>query len=320
MAKEEKTVKLDKFGRVKLPTNILYSTWGRHISPGVIVYKDRIYNISNNKIQVYEQGQLLFTFSDEQSTNTKYDFVRLVENQKYYVKDNKIVLITKELPTKYLAKLKTTKVNSNPKIITFDIETLLIDNIHKPYLYSMYDGVNSYSWFTDSPEELFNQILRAKYKNYIAYAHNLSRFDVVFIFKYLSTLKNKGFNIKLLIRDQQIIEIKIITDNFLKLANEIESGMKKVGEVKDLDKLLTKDLAELSANTNPDGNFIPEVIGESSNNVIQKPIPRNSSGIDLTELEKEANNSQKAFSAPPSPDITINFNNNPIPPRPIRKR
>lgn len=71
----------------------------------------------------------------------------------------------------------------------------------------MYDGQNSFSWFTDSPAQLFDKLLNRKYQNYICYAHNLSRFDVVFIFKYLSTLKNKGFNVKLLIRDQNIIEI-----------------------------------------------------------------------------------------------------------------
>lgn len=72
-------------------------------------------------------------------------------------------------------------VDPSSNIITFDIETLLINGIHKPYLYSMYDGKTKLSWFTDSPESLFNEILRPKYKNYIVYAHNLSRFDVVFI-------------------------------------------------------------------------------------------------------------------------------------------
>ena len=77
----------------------------------------------------------------------------------------------------------------------------------------MYDGHKSFSWFSDSPEQLFDRLLTRKYKNYNVYAHNLSRFDIVFIFKYLSTLKNKGFNIKLLIKDQNIISISIINRN-----------------------------------------------------------------------------------------------------------
>ena len=77
----------------------------------------------------------------------------------------------------------------------------------------MFDGRKSFTWFTDSPEQLFDRLLSRKYKNYNVYAHNLSRFDVVFIFKYLSTLKNKGFKIKLLIKEQNIISISIINRN-----------------------------------------------------------------------------------------------------------
>ena len=46
----------------------------------------------------------------------------------------------------------------------------------------MFDGKKSYSWFSKSPEELFNQLLRSKYKGYNVYAHNLSRFDIFLLF------------------------------------------------------------------------------------------------------------------------------------------
>ena len=45
-----------------------------------------------------------------------------------------------------------------------------------PYLYSMYDGKDNYSWFTDSPKELFNQLLRSKYRGYQIYL-NYSKTD-----------------------------------------------------------------------------------------------------------------------------------------------
>ena len=166
---------------VKLPTNNNYCTWGNEISPNIIIFEKRIYQIINNNIEVYENGQKILTFTDQISNSTKYDFIRTIDNHKYYIKDNKIILIIKELPTKYLSKLNPQKI-SKPKIITFDIETLLIDNVHKPYLYSMYDGRKSFSWFSESPSQLFDRLLTRKYKNYIVYAHNLSRFDVVFIF------------------------------------------------------------------------------------------------------------------------------------------
>lgn len=53
----------------------------------------------------------------------------------------------------------------------------------------MFDGQKTYSWFTKSPKPLFDPLLRSRYKNYQVYAHNLSSFDLVFIFKYLATLQ-----------------------------------------------------------------------------------------------------------------------------------
>ena len=201
-------IKLERFGKFSLPSNNLYSTWGNQISDSLIINEDVVYYKQNNKIDVFVNGNLLITFIDEISNNLKYDFLRTIDNYKYYIKDNKIILTTKELPTSYLQTLKSKKISVG-KIITFDIETLLINNVHKPYLYSMYDGFKSYSWFTESPLQLFNQLLRPKYRNYKVYAHNLSRFDIVFIFKYLSTLNNQGYKIKILMRDQNIISLTI---------------------------------------------------------------------------------------------------------------
>lgn len=214
----DKSIKLKKFGRFELPSDMEYSSWGNLLSKtesiSIISNNKYLYFIYKDKIEVIKNNKIILTFIDQLSSNNKYDFIRIIDNQKYYIKDNKIILIIKEIPTKYLSKLKNKKFNLKiNKIITFDIETLLINNVQVPYLYSMFDGQKSYSWFTDSPEQLFKQLLTKKYKNYLVYAHNLSKFDLVFIFKYLSTLKNKGFKIKLLIRDQNIISISIINRN-----------------------------------------------------------------------------------------------------------
>ena len=213
-------IKLEKFGKYNLPSNNLYSTWGKQISDSIIINKNFIYQIilSNKKnllnnllsIEVYKDTEKILTFTDVKDNNSNYDFVRIIDNYKYYIKDNKIILTTKELPTKYLKSNKLRKIPTIPKFIIFDIETLLIDNVHKPYLYAMYDGSKTYSWFTDQPYELFNRLLRSKYKGYNVYAHNLSKFDIVFIFKYLSYLNNRGYKISILMRDQIIISISII--------------------------------------------------------------------------------------------------------------
>ena len=207
-------IKLEKFGKFSLPSNNLYSTWGNPISDSLIINENVVYyknDLNNNvKIDVILNGKIYFTFTDIIDNNKNYDFIRLIKDYKYYIKDNKIILTTKELPTNYLKSNKLRKIPTIPKFIIFDIETLLIDNVHKPYLYAMYDGSKTYSWFTDQPYELFNRLLRSKYKGYNVYAHNLSKFDIVFIFKYLSYLNNRGYKISILMRDQIIISISII--------------------------------------------------------------------------------------------------------------
>lgn len=72
----------------------------------------------------------------------------------------------------------------------------------------MFDGKDKYSWFTDSPADLFNQLLRRKYRGYNIYAHNLGKFDLIFIHSYLADLRKK-YDINILKRDSKIISITI---------------------------------------------------------------------------------------------------------------
>ena len=102
------------------------------------------------------------------------------------------------------------KSYKSPKIITIDIETVNKDGKLIPFLYCMYDGKNNYSFFSDKPDQLFDQLLRRKYRGYNIYAHNLSKFDIVYLFKYISNLStNKGFKVDPIIKDGDIISIKI---------------------------------------------------------------------------------------------------------------
>ena len=66
---------------------------------------------------------------------------------------NKIILRTKEHKTNFLKPLsKSPKKKS--KLITIDIETINKDGVLKPYLYCMYDGKKSYSFFSNTPDQL----------------------------------------------------------------------------------------------------------------------------------------------------------------------
>ena len=89
----DESIKLEKFGEIKLPNNNNYSTWGNQISNNIIIFKKRIYQINSNNIEVYENGEKLLSFIDQISNTNKYDFIRIIDNHKYYVKDNKIILI-----------------------------------------------------------------------------------------------------------------------------------------------------------------------------------------------------------------------------------
>ena len=82
-----------------------------------------------------------------------------------------------------------------------DLETIVVNNVHIPYLISWFDGVNIVSHFIEniplhSQKELDKQILnmltnvinglsQRKYKNYRIYLHNFANFDSIFLLKYL---------------------------------------------------------------------------------------------------------------------------------------
>lgn len=84
-----------------------------------------------------------------------------------------------------------------------DFETVLINNVHTPYLLCWYDGVNSYSHYIKSltgtanelEDNITNMIKEAmdlicidKYKNHSIYLHNFSKFDGYFLIKHLAKL------------------------------------------------------------------------------------------------------------------------------------
>lgn len=138
-------------------------------------------------------------------------FIRTCLNHKYYINEKlgKIVLSTKELANKFIKPILNKKSILN-KIITFDIETLNKNGKLIPFLYCMYDGKKSYSFFSSSPEQLFQELLKRKYRGYSVFAHNLSRFDIIFIFKYIASLhNNKGYKISCILKDGDIISINI---------------------------------------------------------------------------------------------------------------
>ncbi len=67
----------------------------------------------------------------------------------YYYENMELVLIRVIKKSKPIEKIKINK-SLNNKIITMDLETVLIDNIHVPYLLSWSDGNITNSYYIES--------------------------------------------------------------------------------------------------------------------------------------------------------------------------
>nr|YP_010146942.1 hypothetical protein K4014_mgp25 [Cyclocybe aegerita]QQP21451.1 hypothetical protein [Cyclocybe aegerita] len=146
--------------------------------------------------------------------------------------------MNKELLLQKLVKKSSPMVPSktaqkrDTKIITMDLETILINNKHIPYLLCWSDGNISKSYFIDSivasqPEgknqhfvenNIENMISRAmndicirKYRNYRIYLHNFSKFDGYFLVKYLA---NIGSVDNLIVNKGKIITLKFTYNNY----------------------------------------------------------------------------------------------------------
>jgi hypothetical protein len=145
-----------------------------------------------NEVEYFADGKILIKFRDEiTSENT---FVRILDNKKYYFEDNQQILFVKEMKGKFIEKISKSKKLVN-NFITLDIETYIKDSILIPYCISIYDGNKTTSFWLSEYKNVDNMILTAlksimirKYNGYNIYMHNMAKFDIIFLFKYLAQL------------------------------------------------------------------------------------------------------------------------------------
>ena len=128
-----------------------------------------------NLVTIAAKGTILISFKDEFINNN--EFIRTIDNKKYYFKNNSQVLFMKELKTKFISKIKKSEELTN-KFITLDIETFIKNGELIPYLICIYDGENKlvfWLWDYNSVEEMIlealNSILIRKYNGYKVYIH-----------------------------------------------------------------------------------------------------------------------------------------------------
>jgi DNA polymerase type B, organellar and viral len=145
-----------------------------------------------NIVKLFVNTEEVLQYKDIKINN--YTFERYLGNQKFIFKNGELVLLSIEKSVKFINPLLLNTKLTN-KIITFDIETLIKDNVHVPYAISWYDGEIKKSYvlsdISNSEEMIKNaikDIMIKKYDNYKIYIHNLSGFDAIFLLKILTEL------------------------------------------------------------------------------------------------------------------------------------
>ena len=153
----------------------------------------KILNSENkNSIEIFKNGDLIIKFTDIKLNDSR--FVRILDNKKYYFENNQQILFSKEIKSKFISKLsKSNKLKNN--FITLDIETFIKNNVLIPFCISIYDGKRAYSYFIsdfNNSEELIISALKSimirKYNDYNIYIHNMAKFDIIFLLRYLVQL------------------------------------------------------------------------------------------------------------------------------------
>jgi hypothetical protein len=76
----------------------------------------------------------------------KNNFIRNIENKKFWFENGKQILFSKEMKSKFISKISSIK-NLTNNFITLDIETFIKNNIMIVCCISIFDGKNKLSYF-----------------------------------------------------------------------------------------------------------------------------------------------------------------------------
>lgn len=148
-------------------------------------------------------------------------FTRIIGNQEYIFINGELIVKKIIKKVKFLKPINKT-IYLSKDFITMDLETRIMDNgILEPYCVGIYDGKTKISFYLSDYdnsdlmlEASINYLMKRKYHNYKVYLHNFSYFDGIFLIKILSNLSN---NIRPIIRDGRLIDIRFTYGNDYKL-------------------------------------------------------------------------------------------------------
>jgi hypothetical protein len=159
--------------------------------------------------------------------------------------------------------------NSRKFILTLDLETRRLDNGQLQVISSaIYDGEDfTTHYLTDFANEAAMLIDVVKtltsYNGYSLYIHNFSRFDGIFLFKYILNLSKDNYQVNFLKRDDKFIKVSIskrgdnpkeqdkfnlnIYDSYLLLPNSLRTLSQAFGVIGKISfNVLDNDTADLN--------------------------------------------------------------------------
>lgn len=147
-----------------------------------------------NYIKFFKNGKMMYEWTDHIKEDNSV--IREIGKTTILWKDNEIVW-TKILRKSKPIKKKSLSSDLNESFITMDLETISTvigkGETLSPYLISWYDGKRrkNHSYFISDGDvkgtvvRVMKDICIRKYKGYKIYLHNFSKFDAMFLIKYL---------------------------------------------------------------------------------------------------------------------------------------
>ena len=231
-----------KYGRV-LVSNLINEN-GESFERFIVENGNKTYQIDVgiggrvNKVSILGNIKLSWVDSLIDNENPDY-FKREIGKSTIYFLDGEIILRKKELPAKAFKKLNKEETLKN-EFNTLDIETITNENGQvRPYLINLFNGKEHITSFSNNEDQLFKDFfdkLLVRLENgckEIIYAHNLSSFDGILLFKHLFTLgkinplyfNGRLISIKLVIKskDSKLNKTLIFKDSYLLIPNSLRN-------------------------------------------------------------------------------------------------
>lgn len=280
-----KSIPFLNFKGYSLPNTMDFTTWGQYFFEEnytkATVFKSNskaVYKIlvKERKLLVdyIINDKIIFKFEDLLEDKFNLDcFTRNIylKNNKFTYKfiDGKIVLILKDIKSKYISKLRLDEYYKN-NFVTLDLETQVINNKIIPYCLSTFDGKKKSSFYLsdyNNKDEMLKSgiksIFKRKNNGSSVFVHNFSNFDVILLLNTLSTLSFDN-KISLIINNNNFISLKLDFTEKYKI-NFKDSYLLLPSSLKKLSKYFNTDIKKyifpynFLKNRNVSLNYVGEV-------------------------------------------------------------